>query len=617
MLQLYIVDYCHYLCHYSCHYFRGIFVKKIARDVSRLPWADLDKINFTILTIDDYPEPRPIYLKARGKWAVEVSIPPSIRFLFGNGTATNRRKEAGPTRQDYNNRKRSLTAQIYQEFDDKQQMVLDKIEEAKKSNINYSNFEALSAIINMMSVFPKILGKADDIFFTTSPTGIKQPVAELTPQMDYQKLNDLRVRMDMFAEWVWEEEPTVNEREDWHIQGKGEYPYKYNEQERHITASYMQPEVRTFWEDLLTESAKIHKRPEPKWEQAKDEDFWFKADRYDYGDEEGHLLGREGSGFETPTQSNTRPRQTKTPTISSLLDEFEAHIRNKNFAKTNQKKTADKVMFGVKEFIELMGDFDPRSIDQTHASEFVELQLEKDPERSKKSLNNRNWAMNVFFRWCVSKRITKGVPFYGHKLEKWQGRPTQSWLEYIDKDLDIIFNYEWKNQERLLISLALATGMRINEIALLTWERIISLNTFQYISLLPEGQEQFSIKNEGSKRLIPIHPDIRLPERSTGRIFKYTIDPFGHATSSAGKAVNPIIDELVEHDRKSFHSFRSTFKIKLRATGCSTDINKQITGHGSGDVSTDVYDGVTVEDRYDFISKLELPWLKKGDLQWH
>ena len=37
-----------------------------------------------ILTTDDYPPPRPLFLKARGKYMVSVSIPRAISHLFKN-----------------------------------------------------------------------------------------------------------------------------------------------------------------------------------------------------------------------------------------------------------------------------------------------------------------------------------------------------------------------------------------------------------------------------------------------------------------------------------------------------------------------------------------------------
>ena len=162
----------------------------------------------------------------------------------------------------------------------------------------------------------------------------------------------------------------------------------------------------------------------------------------------------------------------------------------------------------------------------------------------------------------------------------------------------------------MLLQLALATGMRLGEIALLTWERVKSTNKCSFISLLDEGDEIVTVKNQGSKRRIPLHPDLKLPAKGNGRIFDYAIDGYGKATTTAGRAVNPKLKELIAHDRKTFHSFRSSFIIKLSKVETPPNINKMITGHGVGDVNTDVYGGVSVEDRFEWIRKIDLPWLK-------
>ena len=88
----------------------------------------------------------------------------------------------------------------------------------------------------------------------------------------------------------------------------------------------------------------------------------------------------------------------------------------------------------------------------------------------------------------------------------------------------------------MLLQLALATGMRLGEIALLTWERVKSTNKCSFISLLDEGDEIVTAKNQGSKRRIPLHPDLKLPPKGNGRIFDYAIDGYGKATTAAGSA---------------------------------------------------------------------------------
>jgi hypothetical protein len=70
----------------------------------------------------DYPKPNLRFI--RGVWTIEVSIPASMRHLFGSGSGTtrNRRKSARTTDKSIAQSKmHELTHQIYSEFDRKQE----------------------------------------------------------------------------------------------------------------------------------------------------------------------------------------------------------------------------------------------------------------------------------------------------------------------------------------------------------------------------------------------------------------------------------------------------------------------------------------------------------------
>lgn len=72
-----------------------------------------------------------------------------------------------------------------------------------------------------------------------------------------------------------------------------------------------------------------------------------------------------------------------------------------------------------------------------------------------------------------------------------------------------------------------------------------------------------------------------------------------------------MLKELIAHDLKTFHSFKSSSIIKLTKVGAPTNINKMITGHWGGYVNTNVFGRVRVGDRFEWISKIDLPWLNQ------
>ncbi|MDC0043114.1 hypothetical protein OAJ10_05085 [Paracoccaceae bacterium] len=111
-------------------------------------------------------------------------------------------------------------------------------------------------------------------------------------------------------------------------------------------------------------------------------------------------------------------------------------------------------------------------------------------------------------------------------------------------------------------------------------------------------------------RIIPLHPDLVLPPKGTGRLFDYKINEDGLASQDAGRAINSTLQKLVPHPQKMAHSFRETLKELLRDAGVSKDISDFCTGHSSGDVAGTSYGGVGVDIRYNEISKARHPWLK-------
>ena len=65
--------------------------------------------------------------------------------------------------------------------------------------------------------------------------------------------------------------------------------------------------------------------------------------------------------------------------------------------------------------------------------------------------------------------------------------------------------------------------MRPSEAGNLTWERFNDTEHegISYFTTMDTTEEKVRVKNAGSKRLVPFHPDLQLPERSTGRLFDY------------------------------------------------------------------------------------------------
>ena len=163
-----------------------------------------------------------------------------------------------------------------------------------------------------------------------------------------------------------------------------------------------------------------------------------------------------------------------------------------------------------------------------------------------------------------------------------------------------------KDQERLALTLLLTTGMRLDEVALLRGDMIkVHDAGFRYADLRTKAV----VKNDGSGRLVALHPDVQLPQ-TQGRLFTYATNADGKAWVSAGNAIGPLVKAVVDNKRKVVHSLRGTLKDLLRDAGVPKEINDFITGHGQGDVSSKYGSGPSTEVRYQAIASVKHPWLQ-------
>jgi len=585
--------------------------------------------NDSILTVDDYPEPRPLYLKSRNRYIVCVSVPSRLKHLLGGQTDI--RRTAGKTREDYERVKRSKTNEIYDLFDKVQEARTSLIQDLEDAEIKLRHFgedlRAETCLWHMMARFPTtippngkdILEPKDGSFVDWEKTDIP-----------FQVLSDLKTNMDSMAQMVKSSYPTDEEgiakakkhfydhnfiRDDGTgkmiVRGVTDSDYvenpdmRWKGSERLACADYLRPVVHSYFEDLLTTTA-LRQNIEPPTFKEKDPSWFWHGYVETFMDIDQPINLRK-----LWHKYDERPRRTKAITFSSVRDEYLAWCKQhrSNVSQSSQNKWRQ----AIDEFILYMGDPELSKLHPAMPIEFAEAQIANHPNRKKQTIRDRNWGMGHFCKhYAIGRRLVSFNPFQGAGIGIY-GIKGEHWVEYSDEDLDKIFDYPWEAQEKLLLEFALATGMRLNEIASLTWERVMSTNRYDYVTLkdrfdLPNQ----TVKNIGSKRDVPLHPSFRRPEKATGRIFDYKIDGYGYATTSAGRAVNGILKELVPDPLKSFHSFRSTFIIKLTESGCDTFTNRAIAGHGGRNANEGVYNAVKNDARFEAIEKLQLePWLNR------
>ena len=187
------------------------------------------------------------------------------------------------------------------------------------------------------------------------------------------------------------------------------------------------------------------------------------------------------------------------------------------------------------------------------------------------------------------------------------GTRTRSYKPFSKDELHLLFNQSIPKQERLLLSILMTTGMRLDEAALMTWERIVKYQDILCFSLLPSDEHgTVIVKNEGSKRYIPL-PDIIRPllsESGEGRLFDYRTHN-GKAQAKASDALMPFIRNVSADDRKVVHSLRGNLKDLIRDANYSKEINDFLTGHAQGDVAGRYGQGPSIAKRLEVLNSID------------
>jgi len=165
--------------------------------------------------------------------------------------------------------------------------------------------------------------------------------------------------------------------------------------------------------------------------------------------------------------------------------------------------------------------------------------------------------------------------------------------------------------------IGLLTGMRLEEIGQLRGQDIRLQDGIWYFDLDHVPEENRWLKNESSRRQIPLHPILvelgflSKIEGCSGRIFPLLGSAGSRQLTASwsqwfGRYLRQKIK--INDPRKTFHCFRHTFKDLCRDAGIPKEIHDRITGHASGDVS----DGYGAENYplrpiANAISKLTIP----------
>jgi integrase len=230
-----------------------------------------------------------------------------------------------------------------------------------------------------------------------------------------------------------------------------------------------------------------------------------------------------------------------------------------------------------------------------------------------KSINKRITALNTLFRDAKQAgQFPNGaaLPTEGHLFKKRQvAKVAKSWLPLSSEDLQMLFEPEAmrsmrKPHEFWVPLLMLHHALRISEASQLSTNDVMQDDDAQWLLRITDEASGARIKNEASKRIVPLHPalinvgllnyvgDVKALLSSNGLLFPYLRRDSANGYGDVpGEALNRYIKARLAHPRKRTHSFRHTVNEKLKQAGVSEEIRCQYVGHEHNTINSSVYAG--------------------------
>jgi integrase len=539
-----------------------------------------------------YPVARLNHIK--GKWYVIVSVPAHLRHLFKN--QRDLRRSTGTHDEGFAKRKQHALAQdIYDLFDQRQR-------EEKVKHFKVTDAFAVDAVFSLATVFkhrniPDLRSSTDYHILSAFKQSCDTYAGIILNQAVPEALSELTELIvgGLPPEEIRERISALNSKSQYSMADKG------------VAGRYMTEPVHTFWQDLLISAARKQGLPEPTVEP-------FTGPKTDLALIKGQIQIDHPSLrrlTNDPVELISRPARivpTEALTYSSVMPEYLERVeRDTPLEDTKRKKKR-----WAKQFLDVMGDLEIAAIKPKHAYDYLDKVLAENHDRSNKTLRDYILGVQSLLKYCVQRDYIQSNPFRDLDLKPYGEQPEETY-PFEMSELKAIFAYDWNPQDRLLLSVLATTGMRPSEAGNLTWERFNDTEHvgIRYFTTLDTADEKVRVKNAGSKRFVPIHPDLQLPERSTGRLFDYEKNEDGLPATEIGHQILPTLHSIVPHPNKNIRSFRKTFKRMCRDKGVEEEVHDAITGHRqTASASRANYGGMGVPVMFKAISQLDISFTK-------
>ena len=136
----------------------------------------------------------------------------------------------------------------------------------------------------------------------------------------------------------------------------------------------------------------------------------------------------------------------------------------------NRNKTAREAKLALERFENCIDNIDVTEIKKAHAYRFASW-FETHLGAANNSVKAGISYVKAFLTWCDQREHISANPFVGLQLKTY-GRAKQSYVLFSKNQLHFLFKLNLSARDRLLLTILVTTGMRLDEAALLDCNNI-------------------------------------------------------------------------------------------------------------------------------------------------
>ena len=331
--------------------------------------------------------------------------------------------------------------------------------------------------------------------------------------------------------------------------------------------------------------------------------------------EDGILIGKQQDAVEKAIiefedqLSLFKPNNSMMPRVaggiwmmSVVLDNWMAEVS------FNRQKTKNTYKSHVERFIRYNGDMDIKQLTKSNARDYVNYLSEEGKAHS--TIETAVAALRGLLNFAQDEGLIEENVFRGLRL-KGKGKPPKRRATFSIKQLRKLFSLKMPLRDKLCLQILAATGMRLDEVALLRFEDIKTDDDtgIRYFDLTDETK---ILKNDAaSRRKIPVPRDLQIPKGKVGRLFNYAIDRDGKAENAASKSLLRRIKIVRDKPEENLvvHSLRHTYKDLLRDAGIPKDMQDFLLGHAANSVGDSYGQGYSLASKKNAINRLDLSFI--------